>query len=314
MDTINIKGPHLGFSGEWRAILRNEDESIISDSGWEPNLITTRGEFLYSNVIGGTWFDYAHIGSSGAAPSIGDTILGAWLAKVGTYSVSDPVSGSYNGGINDYERWATRTWRFGAGVGTGTVEEMGLGTNSGLEVSYLFSHHLLTVPIDKGVGQSLDVSYRITIWPSLIETTNTPVLIGGVNYTCDTSFYNATNIGGSVSPFQICSVHTTNLSPTYDGDKAALTDSQPAGDSGVSGVSSMNTNGTGISNVSTFYSLTQGVTDLGIVRTAVFRLINYFQIQTQFNALDGPAPDTGIPKSAAQELTLNWQITWGERP
>ena len=174
MDTINLKVPHISFRGEYRAILRNEDESIVYDSGWERNLITTLGENLYSHEVNfSNWYTNCIIGSSGATPQYTDTVMGALLAKTTNILSNDPVSNSYNAGANDYERYVTRTWRFGSGIGTGTVAEMGLGVTG--SSNYLFSHHLLDTPIVKASNQSLDVSYRFTIWPSLIVTTATPI-------------------------------------------------------------------------------------------------------------------------------------------
>ena len=311
MDTINLKAPHLGLSGEYRAVLYNEDGSVAYDSGWDKNLITTRGEYLYSHHVAfQSWFTYCHIGTSDTAPNVSDTTLGAWLADSSSVINTDPGN-SYNGGSPNYERWQTKTWRFVAGVGTGLVQEMGLGTINN-DPSYLFSHHLLDTPINKAANQTLDVSYRFTAWPSIIETEVNSVLIGGVNYTCRTSFYNATN-----TAFAVFNEYTpaSNSCDTYDGIKAALTASAPSGDNGTSSTSpSMNTNGTGITNISAFFGLTIGNTPLNIVKTAVFRMNNGFNIQTEFEAEDGPDIGGGIPKDATKEMTLNWQLTWGERP
>jgi hypothetical protein len=313
MSIINLKGPHLGFSGEYRAVLRNEDGSLAHDSGWEPNLITTRGEFLYSHHVAFQfWFNDCHIGDGATAPDITDTELTSWLAQSTSVVNTDPAGNSAGGVGPNYERWVTKTYRFGAGVGDGTIREMGLGISTST-ASYLFSHHLLTAPIVKGPGQTLDVSYRFTIWPSLIETEALSVLIGGVNYDCLTSFYDLTNI--AASSFSEYNVATVGSSYTYDGIKAGPEDTEPAGNqSSQDGVETVNTNGTGVFNVQVFYALGSGNTATNEVRTATIRMNNAFHIQTQFTAIDGPNIGGGIPKDAEKEMTLNYQMTWGERP
>ena len=308
MDTINVKVPQIGMSGEYRAVLRNEDESVIYDSGWQSNLITTRGEFLYGDRDGAgqTWDSRMYIGSSGATPQYSDTAMGSILAFSTTVTVSDP-STSYNGGPPNYERWQTKTFRFVAGVGTGTVRELGMGTNAG--TNYLFSHHLLAAPIVKAGNNILDVSYRFTIWPSTIETTQSPILIDGVNYECKTSWYNLTQ---NDSPFT--EYEALNVGKVYDGIKAAPTDLAPSGDEASGGTSGSDTFATGSQRMFSIYGLSNGNTISGIIKTATNRMSNSFHIQTEFNALDGPDIGGGIPKDGTKELTLIWTLTYGERP
>ena len=308
MDTINVKAPQIGMSGEYRAVLRNEDESVIYDSGWQDNLVTTRGEYLYASRDGAglDWASRMYIGSSGAAPAYSDTAMGSILASSGTVIVSD---GTYNGGSPNYEHYMTKTFRFNAGVGTGQVRELGMGTNAA--TNYLFSHHLLTAVINKLANNILDVSYRFTIWPSLIETTQSPILIDGVNYECKTSWYNLaeTSLTTVFDEYQ-----TTSPIRVYDGVKAGPTDSDPSGDVATSGSATSHTFATGSQTVTGVFGLTNGNTILEIIKTAGIRTTNSFWIQTEFSALDGPDFGGGIPKDGTKELTLNWTLTYGERP
>jgi hypothetical protein len=234
--------------------------------------------------------------------------LGAELASVTGHT----STGVQNGGADDYEHFETRTYRFGAGVGTGTVREMGIG--NAIAGNYLFSHHLLDTPIVKAAGNSLDVSYRFTIWPSLIETTATPISIGGEDYTCKTTFY---NLAGTIgSPFTLYTP-VSGAWPVFDGSPAGPLDANPSGNSanGASGgAATISNRQAGSIDFSFFYGLTFANTATDIITVTTFRTSNWFYIQTEFEALTGPGIGGGIPKDATKELTLNWRLTWGEKP
>ena len=145
MTTLTLDSPKIGIGGEFRAVLRNPDESIAYDSGWGDNLITNLGLTMFSSLDGLVPFSYCYIGNSTAAPAVGQTTMPSLLASVAP-STQTPTN-STNVGTPNYERFATKTWRFGAGVGTGTIQDMGVGATS-TSVGGLFARHLLTVPID----------------------------------------------------------------------------------------------------------------------------------------------------------------------
>jgi len=252
-----------------------------------------------------------YIGSSGATPQYTDTAMGALLGNSGTVTVSD---GPYNGfaeyGSPNYERYQTKTYRFNADVGTGTVRECGVGTNAAS--NYLFSHHLLAVPIVKTANNILDVSYRFTVWPSLIETTQSPILIDGVNYECKTSFY---DLARTSLPDQFNEYKVSTGGNVWDGAKAdPPTNVNPSGDNASVQTTYSDTFATGSQRVVQYSGLTYGNTDLNIVKTATIQMSNWLWIQTEFSALDGGDIGGGIPKDATKENTFIWTVTYGERP
>jgi hypothetical protein len=232
--------------------------------------------------------------------------MGAFLAMSPTVTVTD---GPFNAGSPNYERYQTKTFRFNAGAGTGTVQECGMGTNAGL--NYLFSHHLLDTPIVKAANNILDVSYRFTVWPSLIETTAPSVLIDGVNYECKTSFY---DLARTALPDQFGKYTVGTDNKVWDGVKAAPTDVTPSGDSAADQSSVSSAFATGSQQMTQSSGLTQGNTTLGIIKTATMQMANWMYIQTEFSALDGGDIGGGIPKDNTKESTLVWTATYGERP
>ena len=311
MTILTLDSPKFGISGEFRAVLRNPDESIVYDSGWGDNLITDLGLIIWSDLDPAYPFSRCYIGDSATTPAVGQTAMPSFLASI-TSPTQTPAS-STNAGAPNYERYATKTWRFGAGVGTGLVQDMGIGSTTN-SVGGLFARHVLTVPINKLANQTLDVSYRFTVWPSLIESELNSVLIGGVNYPCQTRLYDLTYVNTNIfneigqnngsSAYRIC----------YNGVKAAPTAIAPSGTTAGAQYGG-NYNQVGAqSDFLLFYGLNDGNTSNNILRTATARIDpGLFRMQTEFTAEDGPGIGEGIPKDNEHELTLQWRLNWGRK-
>ncbi len=171
-ERINLGG--YKAKGEIRLVTRWPSGEIAQDTGWTRNLMTDRG--LINAGVGGlfTWVRNCHIGTSGATPQNTDTKLGAWLAV----SPDDGVSGEVNGGDPDYECISTMKYRFNAGQGSGIVRELGISDSSS-PASYLLSIHTLVTPeINWEITQTLDVFWRLSLFPSLIETSGQVTIDG----------------------------------------------------------------------------------------------------------------------------------------
>ena len=313
MTILTLDSPKFGISGEFRAVLRNPDESIAYDSGWEDNLITNLGESLYS-ILTANFSTYCYIGSGSTSASITSTQMVLFRASQSTYTQTPSAS---SGGIGpNYERYATRTYRFGAGVGTALITEMGMGGTSN-SVGGLFAWHGLTVPINKLSYQSLDVSYRFTVWPSLIESEviNVPIGDEGVLYTCKTSLYNLTYINSGIFGELGIAFQSSGYFNMYNGIKAGPEDTAPSGTTGTTGVSRTVFNGTGAQfDFNLFYPLTAGNTANNILRTATWRTdTSIFYMQTEFTAENGAGIGDGIPKDDQHELTLRFRMNWGRK-
>jgi hypothetical protein len=165
--------------GEKRLVTRWPDGKIAQDTGWTRNLMTDRG--LGNVGEGGLngWVRNCHIGTSNATPQDTDTKLGAWLAV----SPDDGLVGEVNGGSPDYECISTMLYRFTAGQGQGVVRELGISDSSSPSTYLLNIHTLVTPEINWDITQTLDVFWRMSLYPDLAEISSVaPISIDGEDY------------------------------------------------------------------------------------------------------------------------------------
>jgi hypothetical protein len=216
-----------------------------------------------------------------------------------------------NGSASNYEYSTTRTRRFAPGVATGTIRQFGVAQdNDGTDIFSLFS---VSPAIVKSAAQTLDISYRLTLWPSLSDINGT-ALIGGINYDTTTSWLYGTINHGSVLA-QYGPNTTASFWNAYDGIKGDLADTVPSGDEGTLSTTSP-TSGTvasGSRDISKKWGLNEANTPTDICKTAKGRTSFGMYFNTEFAATDGGDIGGGIPKDATQELTLNWQLTWARK-
>ena len=309
---IKLNTPSLGLSGEFKYKLYDQDEdgnlTLVEERDWSNNTILDYGLTSFTTPSTPNWFVYVSVGSDGSATNPASSTLGSVLGFTSTELFSSRSNG--NEGTPNYEFWMVRAYRLSAGTATGTIQEMGIGSlGSG---TGLFARHVVSPPIEKSLVQVLDVFYKLTCWPSLISVAGT-TLIGGVNYDTETSFYNV----DAISPFTFVSyIMNTNSSSQrqYDGVAAGLTDNAPSGTTTSGASASNSTTAAGSRDCGYKLQLDDGITTAGFVRTATSLGSFGNLFQTEFTATDGPNIGNGIPKTVADELTLNWQLTWGEKP
>jgi len=171
--TPPIPMSEMKIGGEFRCILRNSMGDPVYDTGWFHNLVTNTG---LANMHTQNWFGNLHIGASASAPAFTDSTLGSWLAK---HSTSLGYTEGPGPVAPNYEYYATHGWRFNAGVGTGTVAELGLSWQA-TNVSMCI-RALVTPSVVKAVDQVLDVYYRFKLWPSLVDVVGV-IPINGEDY------------------------------------------------------------------------------------------------------------------------------------
>lgn len=179
-DPIVIPSPRL--AGLVRAVLRNSDGSIAQDTGWFKNLIVNEGLRQHMPSVGSPFPAYAAIGSSGSAPTVGQTAL---VSQLSTWQngLSNTQGYNYNAG-NPYD-WRQRTWRWDQGDGTGTIAELGCANYS--NGSRFLARTLIVdgggspTTIVKGANQILDVTWEWRMYIPTVDATGT-ISISGVNY------------------------------------------------------------------------------------------------------------------------------------
>lgn len=305
---VILKPVSTGISGEARCILYDENMKPVYDSGWNSNVITDVGlDYLFTEA---TPVAYTYIGSSAVAADVDDEVMGALLASTVVSGVGSNVL--VDGIAPNYEFSRTLSRRFGAGIGTGNVNEVGMGANS--DSSKLVCRQVLASTIVKGATQSLDVIWRWTIWPMLTDATGV-VDIGGVAYNYITR---SSLLGDTLSPifppakgvFEGVKFSTSGANwSIWDGNIGVITGT-PSGNY-VSGFASP---------AATFSSYTPGAHWIDVTKTG--GLADYIlgagirsftstmtmaKYQTQFDAVVGGGR---IPKTGSNEISLTWRFTW----
>lgn len=292
-----------GIQGEVRCILYKRDEiTVVSDTGWKPNLITDNGLNTYFTESNPKWSKYTHIGDDTTPAANSDTQLGNRLA-------SSDTSGS-GGGVNiynsapDYEYSSTQSRRFDAGVGTGTINEIGMSHLA--DGTSLFNRVIVSPGIVKAFDQVLDVIFRITHWPQVNDQAGT-VSIGGISYNTNTrgSSY-LPNINAVFDAIRETSLFTSDWQ-AYDGNIGTI-EGVPTGDAGP-GSTNIVTSGyvpnSHYMDMTHFAGLNEWNPTLGI--RSIRCKTNIRSLQTQFDAVSGGAR---IPKDGTKILDITWRYSW----
>ena len=139
------------LKGRVHVVLAGPDGKVIKEEEGE-NLVTTNGKAFVATALitlTASTFGYVAIGTSNAAVAVGQTALqGSELARVAA-TTSNPTS-------------TTTKWiaSFGAGVGTGTIEETGI-FNAGAAGTML--NRYLTGTYVKGALDTLTVTWTVTV-------------------------------------------------------------------------------------------------------------------------------------------------------
>ncbi len=297
----------FGISGEVRCKLYDLNLNLRYDTGWEHNLITDRGLELLSPLSSGAIASYTYIGSGTSTPSFSDTQMQSFLG-------SSNVAG-VGGGIiltsvaPDYEYNTTLSRRFPAGVGTGSVNEVGLGYNS-TSINGLYARQLLGSTIVKGADQVLDVIWRQTYWPLITDVLGV-VTIGGIVY--DTISRGSQYTPGFANSYN--RVSESSLFATdwlaFDGDLGSLT-GIPAGNqsSGTTFIETLPyTPGSHLIHWKIDQPLGSWTPTLGIRSVRIRTSIRAVQIQ--FNA---QADDARRPKDGTNIIDMTFEYSWDRRP
>ena len=118
----------------------------------QKNLIPTVGKAYVAQMIANdatTPMSHMAIGSSATAPTIADTTLNAELGRVALTSTTSSTN------------TVIYVANFGAGVGTGTLNEAGL-FNAGAAGTML-AHTLFAAAIPKAAGDSVALTWTVTV-------------------------------------------------------------------------------------------------------------------------------------------------------
>lgn len=186
----------IGFAGRFKL------EAVNAETGerrvlapWFNNLITDAGlNRIGTGPIGG----YCHVGTGTAAPAVTDTALAAKLAHT-TSAISGVTSGS---ATMPYYGSRVQVFRFGVGVASGNLSEVGVGYSA----TALFSRTLIKdssgnpTTITVLPSEYLDVTYELRMYAPVADVPFS-VVISGVTYTGVVRAADATTFSGSTDPW-----------------------------------------------------------------------------------------------------------------
>lgn len=132
-------------------IERFDSTGVLVEKVTVPNIVVTAGKnYIASRIVGTASAVMSHmaIGTSGTAPAIGDTVLGAQVGAAVALTSSNAV-----GNVVTYSAL------FGAGVGTGAIQEAGIFNAS--SAGTMLAHTTFSV-INKGAGDSINITWTVT--------------------------------------------------------------------------------------------------------------------------------------------------------
>jgi hypothetical protein len=305
----------FGVSGERRCILYDnaDDMQVVSDTGWGPNLITNQGLDLWYTSFP---FQRTYIGSGSTPATVSDTQMQSFLAQsvvVGSGNAVRVASIS-----PDWQYSETLSRRFGAGVGTGPVNEIAMGASTNDTGTLIFNRVVLGATINKSAIQVLDVIFRLTIWPpkdDVIGTGGTVSTVGGISYETITRLLNIDAQTGENTYDKIAPIGSGSVWKCYDGDLGLITATTPQGNAangtgGAGAIVATYTPGDYFILITWDVGLDGWVTSTEEIRTLT-GYINHFSWQTQFDATVGGAK---IPKDGTEIMDFQWKISWDRKP
>lgn len=296
-----------GFGGEYRLIVRDGlTGHVTRETDWFDNLVTNTG----LDAIGASTTQFAsfcRIGTGNTAAAYTDTVLVSQSASTSSVVARTGV----NAGASNYETKTTVTFQFALGAVVGNMAEIGVGTAS--TGATLCSRALI---VDGGgspttitvlVTEILQVVYRFTCYPNLVDATGT-VTIGGVsyNYVCRT-FGAATALGVDPNLGLFFNAITNPNAYPSTSTLGAITATGPSGTSVAFGAGSSfaaYTSGNYYRDLTVSASISEANAAGGIAAIS-FQVGSasgpIFQNQISYAAVSGGGP---IPKDATKALTI----------
>jgi hypothetical protein len=294
-----------GVGGEFRVIRYNCMGQVNYDSGWLDNMIVNQGLGLQTTEA--NWNNYTYIGSDATAVTATDTTMGSLLAYSATLQGSPTRTGA---GASPWWVASERTHRFAAGVGTGTVREIGVGEDTA--ATKMVSRIVIPTPVSKAADQVLDVIWRHKLYPPLGDVTGTVTIDGAVYDTTVRGLYydyvgSGTQTLGQFGP----NTASGSNQGVADGNLGALDDTTPLGTTANSAESRTWLTGgvtgtTGYREWDVLFGLNYGNLGAGI-RTAWTRTNTSQYFQCQF---DRQSDGARVDKDDTKIWTPRWRLEW----
>lgn len=301
---LSHQGP--SFGGEYRLRKLDATGAVVYEGDWFDNLVTNNGLDTIGLSSGASFANYCRIGTGNTAASYTDTALVSQSASTNNAIANTIV----NAGASNYETKATVTFQFALGAVVGNMAEIGVGTtptgatlcSRALIVDNVGSPTTITIL----VSEILQVVYRFTCYPNLVDATGT-VSIGGVSYNYVSRTFNAATALGSSPQASLLAGVSTPLAFPSTSTLGAITSGGPSGTAAgfASAVLSAYTNG----NYYRDLTISAAIADanaVGGIAAISFSVWNgsstpVFNNQISFAAVSGGGP---IPKDNTKALTI----------
>lgn len=291
---------HTTYGGEYKFTILDADRNVKRETEWMPNLITDIGLDRIAAGIVGT---HCRIGTGNTTPANADTALVSQSAS----TTNTAGTSSSNAGAPNYQTENSNTFEFALGAVVGNMAEVGIGwAASG---ATLFSRALTVngggtpTAITVLVTEILQVTYRLTSYPILTDTTSTVTI--GTSYT----YVSRVWLAGTTRAINITSIDQTNSAQltAYNGSLGATT-AGPSGSSAGGGTAARGSYTAGNRFLDYTFNMTiaQGNVAGGITAMAVFVGGSAsFRTQMSFS----PA----IPKDGTNTLSITIRQSWARR-
>lgn len=301
-DIVVSVSTRIGVQGFYKieAVKPDGRRRVLAD--WFPNLITTLGSDLLGNAAPlGT----CCVGSGNTAPALANTALQTLVASTTTVNAGFPTVSASS--VSPYFGMTTTQYNFAAGVATGNLSEVGVGSaaTSLLSRALILDGGGVPTTITVLANEALYVTYQLKQYVPLTDVTGT-VTIAGVNYNYTLRAANATSANnwayangdrGGLAGANVLSVSNGAIQAITSGISGAPSQaSSVANDAYVNGSHAMSGTAT--------WGLSQGNVAGGITAA-----------QVAFGALGSRGSyqigfATPIPKDSSHVLTLSFSSSW----
>ena len=302
----------LRMAGKYKLIVRDEHGVAKRETDWFPNIILDSGLNRWGSggIVTG-----AAIGTGTATPLATDVGLQTeshWTTTAGTGHNAISAAGS-----TPYNNTRTLVFRTTLGALSGNYTEVGVGWASG---SNMWSRALILngggtpTPITVLVTEQLDIVYQLSVYPPLVDWTDT-VTISGVDYDITGRAAYVNNVSGGNDGWS-CGVTSNVQHGSWGSTRDCLQRGNWCGDiSRQVGASEQRRRTRQMAYVNNSkqrtgyqtFSLTAG--NIGGVRSAVSRWSagqGLCAFQYEF--------DPVLPKDGTKTMVLNYSVDWARRP
>lgn len=317
---------NMGMAGEFRVVVKREDGSVKTDTGYQKNLILNQGLDFFGGGNGSDMMSYCVIGSGNSTPAYTQNKLDTAIIGVSGSTNSTKYDYNISRDGNLYKTNRVCKYSFN-NLNNANISEVGLSSAySNATTYYLCTRALIKdsngnpTTITVLSGEILEIYYKLWAVFDTTDKTGTINLLNGVggstpyNYIARIAGVGGTNIGGTASYGDIIGSMLVfwagnNTSSLVDGDIGSVIDSPKGYPLYILGDSvALNTS----AYVSGTYKMS-GTMNVpinsgnGDIRSGLFiTSMGFYQIRFGSVANDSP-----ITKTNTQTLTIPIEISWG---